>query len=569
MQIQAIQSLAPITGPSGGQGPLDAYSPGDVIAAEVAEAEPGRVVLRLPQGGLLEAGQRTMDPLQEGDQVLLLLAPQAEGETAPRLELLSVNGQPVKAGASPQEYALLRMRVPPTPANLALAVALGQIGAPLRPETFARMGELGARFPGLAGDAAVLLAASSLPLNGETVEAFTGWLQAPATAAGFAAAAKALAALDPQAAARLEAAARQMEAAAPREAAPGVGGQAQGPGPASLPQGLSPSLAAKLTQSGVWEELRAALPTLPEAEAQGRILQLLTDLPPETTGRERAALHAALLQMRAAPAGEPQAAPQAPQAPQAQQAPGAPEARQTAQAPGNPQPPEGQAPLPPLAGQAPLGQAPAQEALSLPRALSALFAALGEALPGEQGQALREAAAGLGPRIRAFTGALEGREDAAGPIRPILSMGQALTAQVQMGGELGNLLYVPLPFSLRETQQDAALYVLKRDGGRGRVDEANVTVAICLDTQNLGPVDSLLRVERSELSLQFRVETPAARSFLQARLARVAKLSFPAQYRFKGAGVVLRGAPMSPVNAGQIMQRAFGIPAPGGLDITI
>ena len=138
-----------------------------------------------------------------------------------------------------------------------------------------------------------------------------------------------------------------------------------------------------------------------------------------------------------------------------------------------------------------------------------------------------------------------------------------------MGSAMGNLLYLPLPVILNQNRQDASLYILQRHGGGNRIDESNVTVALCLETQNLGAVETLLRVQQGELSLQFRVDDPQIRAFIQPRLPAISKLSFPAQYRYAGASIVLRDAPLTPANAGQVMQRTFGIPASGGLDISV
>ncbi len=571
MQIQSVQGISSHQALTGPRDALSSYSPGDVLQAEVAEADQGQVVLRLPEGELVKASQRTMEPLQAGD-ILLLQVSQQEGQSAPTLELLSVNGQSLETAAPLAELSLLRMQVPPSRANLAIAEALSQMGAPVRPETFARMAELSARFPSLGAGESLLFAASSLPLDADTVAAFASWLQDPVQIADFAAAAESLAARDGQAAPLLEAAVRQMEAAVAQargDAAPLSAAQdAPQEAPGELPQDLSPSLSAKLTQSGVWQELSDRLPTLPEPEARGLMLRLMADLPPETSGTERSLIYQAMQGLR------PQAATDTAQSIQSQT-----KAPQTAQdgraAAAKPQSlPERQTnPLPQGAEPqkaAQTGPEPKEQSI-LQSGLRDLFAALLERAPGEQGQALREAAAELETKLLAFTVALKAQEgpEAARLLKPVLEMGQALTAQVQMGGELGNLMYMPLPITLHENRQDAGLYVLKRHGGSSKVDEANVTVAICLETQNLGPVDTLLKVERNDITLQFRAEGAKACAFIQSQLSLATEFPFPAPYRFKSASVVRREAAITPLNAGQALQQAFGLSAPGSLDISV
>jgi len=47
---------------------------------------------------------------------------------------------------------------------------------------------------------------------------------------------------------------------------------------------------------------------------------------------------------------------------------------------------------------------------------------------------------------------------------------------------------------------------LKRNNGRKRIDPQNATVFLSLDTENLGQVDSLISVNKKNVSLNFRLE---------------------------------------------------------------
>ena len=178
MQIQSVHTILSKSDLSVSQSALSSFSSGEIIQAEVTEADQGQVILRLPQGNLLKASQQATESLQTGDVVLLQVSKEEDQSTC-RLELISVNGQPLKAGAPIEEYVLLRIQVPPSAANRSIAASLAEMGAPVRPETFARMAELSSRFPSLEADAALLFAASSLPLNADSVAAFSSWLQCP------------------------------------------------------------------------------------------------------------------------------------------------------------------------------------------------------------------------------------------------------------------------------------------------------------------------------------------------------------------------------------------------------
>ncbi|NCB31542.1 MAG: hypothetical protein EOM66_09065, partial [Clostridia bacterium] len=500
MQVQSIHTILPQEGVAGSQGVLADFSPGDVIQAEVTEADQGQATLRLQQGDLIKATQRTMDPLEPGDVVLLQVGQNDAQQSVPRLELLCVNGQPIQTGASLEEYALLRMQVAPSRTNLIIASALAQIGAPAKPETFARMAELTAGFPALEADAALLLAASALPLNESTVRAFSQWLMQPLQTADLSAAVEKLVVQHPQTSPVLADATRQMVDVGTRVESLPVQDTIRG----ALPRDLSPALSTKLAQSEVWQEIQARLPALPEMDANGLVEQFMENLPKETSDAERSLLFHALESLRDAPPQSPAETIQPLQQPIAKAV--AHTFTKSVQTMVAPEPGE----HPEVVQAAPLPR-PAQQ-----NGLHSLFAAILERPAAERGQALKEATVDLAAKLHAFTSVLQAQDDEqAARLKPVLELGQALTTQVQMGGELGNLLYLSLPITLHENQQDASLYVLKRNGGAGKVDESNVTVAICLETQNLGPVDTLLRVERNEIALQFRVDSPQARAFMQ------------------------------------------------------
>ncbi len=565
MNIQTIGSVSASANlPVKDASQLPNLADGDVISAEVVQLEDGKVTLQLPNGGTITAEQRSAANLRQGDQVLLTVR-QGEGESVPKLQLLNVNGQPMRAEVTASEYALMRMDVSPNRGNLAIAASLSEMGQAVRPEVFSRMGEILARFPELPPEQSLLLAASSLPLDGDTVQAFAQFMQTPAHAQEFASMLSSLPAQSPEAAALLETAAQQVQAelpAAPVPAAPvpaaaistgPSGGAAENtsapaaaqPQPqafAALPENLSPSVANLLESSGVWREYSEALPKMPTQQAQAHILQLLSDLPPHATSNDRTAIYNALRSMTALPDT-------------GNKAPAAPAG--------------GAAPAPALPEAAPDAAAPKMPA-ALPQFLSDLFAALDDLPTGERGPALQAAAVRLESKVRAFTNAIEAADGQKSThLKPVLETGQTLATQLQLGSELGNLIYMQLPITLQNTRQDADLYVLKRGGRSARVDESNATVAICLETENLGQVDTVLQVERDELSLQFRVESREIRQFIQPRLERLARLPFPARYRFRHASVILRDSPITPANAGKVLQSAFGGQAQGGLDISV
>ncbi len=66
--------------------------------------------------------------------------------------------------------------------------------------------------------------------------------------------------------------------------------------------------------------------------------------------------------------------------------------------------------------------------------------------------------------------------------------------------------YVQLPLSIFNRNTTGELYMLKKGSKNKKLDPENMTVLISLDTDNLGRVDTLLSVNRNNISTNFRLE---------------------------------------------------------------
>lgn len=66
--------------------------------------------------------------------------------------------------------------------------------------------------------------------------------------------------------------------------------------------------------------------------------------------------------------------------------------------------------------------------------------------------------------------------------------------------------YVQLPLSIFNRNTTGELYMLKKGSKNKKLDPENMTVLISLDTDNLGRVDTLLSVNRKNISTNFRLE---------------------------------------------------------------
>lgn len=66
--------------------------------------------------------------------------------------------------------------------------------------------------------------------------------------------------------------------------------------------------------------------------------------------------------------------------------------------------------------------------------------------------------------------------------------------------------YVQLPLSIFSQNTTGELYMLKKGSKSKKLDPSNMTVLISLDTNNIGRIDTLLSVDRKNISTNFRLE---------------------------------------------------------------
>lgn len=547
MQIQGLGNITVPVVQLQQTSPIKGAAVGDKLNAEVVSSQSGKVTLQLPDGTKVVAQQRAFAALQQGDTVQLEVL--QSGNTYASLRLSTVNGQSMATDVSPLEHALMRMGVPASSTFVAYAKTLEELGVSLSPATLSRMDMLAKQFPDMPLTHNALFAATALPATEENVAQFSAFLAQPTSTTEFAQALNALAKENP-AAARLFVALYQGEqlqaqAASPAgntgEAAP----QAQAAAPqaqaaAPLPAGLSESTAMLLTEDGAWAAITKE--TVTPGQAQAFVNGLGQEIP--------AADKQLLLEALAQPEAKAQAAPQEGAKAMAQAAP-----MLTEEAAGS-------------AAPAAARQAPTQ--MTLDQIVQGLFATLEKA--AQQGQGLKQATSGLPGKVQALSGVLTTVGDTTGAAgaKAAAQLSGALVTQLNLGNEMGNLMYAQIPWMTpQQEKHNADLYILKREHSGKTVDSSNATIALCLDTQYMGRLETLLRVERNDINLQFRVEQEHARRYVRDQLYRLQSLVFPAQYRLNSARVLLQKEQITTVNAGKTLQSAFGIISAGTLDMSV
>ncbi len=234
--------------------------------------------------------------------------------------------------------------------------------------------------------------------------------------------------------------------------------------------------------------------------------------------------------------------------------------------------------MPAAASEATLAQAPAPAAQgaaapsfadtnAIEDALRSIFPKLLKEESSSLARALQKAVPSLASRVASLSqsAAASGSQAA----KQVGQLGTQLVQQMQFGNEMSSLFYTQIPFTVQERESSAELYILKRQGGDNKIDADNATIALCLNTQNMGTVESLLQVKQQELSFCFRVEDRQIRSFLRSEVEALAKIRFPSPYVYRGSSVTLIESPITPVNAAKTMRKSFGMAESSGIDISI
>jgi hypothetical protein len=204
--------------------------------------------------------------------------------------------------------------------------------------------------------------------------------------------------------------------------------------------------------------------------------------------------------------------------------------------------------------------------------LGELFIKLSEAdsAAASRGEAVKEAVTKLPQSVAKLSSALGEAASRSQAAQPPLQASTALASQLSLGSELGGMLYTQIPLRSESEHSTADLYIVKRDRGAKNIDDANATVALCIETEYLGRVESLIRIEKNDLTLRFRVETEREAKFIKSRLSELRALDFPAQYTLRGASVTLADEPLTLDNATRTLQKEFSLrDAAKGIDIQV
>ncbi|MCX7710390.1 MAG: flagellar hook-length control protein FliK [Clostridia bacterium] len=91
-----------------------------------------------------------------------------------------------------------------------------------------------------------------------------------------------------------------------------------------------------------------------------------------------------------------------------------------------------------------------------------------------------------------------------------------LESNIKFISEINNFnSYVQIPLNMNNNNTTGELYVLKRDSRRKKIDPENATMFISLNTENMGQVDSLIGINKKNVSVNMRVEEQSIIDFVK------------------------------------------------------
>ncbi len=98
----------------------------------------------------------------------------------------------------------------------------------------------------------------------------------------------------------------------------------------------------------------------------------------------------------------------------------------------------------------------------------------------------------------------------------IASRIESIENNIRFMNQLNNCTtYIQIPVSMPGGIAAGELYVLKRDSKRKRIDPENVTMLVSLDTENIGKIDSLIGINKKNITLSVRASDERVIDFIK------------------------------------------------------
>ena len=504
---------------------------GDITRGEVVSAKGERVVLRTPSGALVKATLIADADVKEGEELTLRVLSQRKDQIV--LQLVEDEG----SASGGEGHALAEAGLKETPRNALILQAFEQAGIAVRPEWLRAAASLLDQHPQMSLEEALLLAANN-------IKAIPEELAALSRLADGAKATEALDGIVSQLMRFLESGEfERADAAAPPLAADASQG-------ALLQSPASAQQAQEGQQDGGFS-LVFSPPSQDAVDSFARFLAVRHPIASEALPQNMTA--GALTVVRAASLLPPEESTLLIQA--------------FAETVDPTWPPETSDALA-------TAMQRAAEAIRLPQELAAndqqelvrnilgfvkgLYARVGrgEEPPAQQVQA---AAQGLRPGVETVRRSLLTAAVPEGSA--VLQQTGELLEQTRLTDALQRFVYLQIPMQMGQNTATAEFYVLRRDRQRKKIDPENATMLIALETEHIGRVESMVRVEGRAVSLRFLVGSERIADAFIESIPEMQALLGESRYRLVDIRCQLLDEPVTPLTVEKAWYDMFGASA--------
>ncbi len=187
--------------------------------------------------------------------------------------------------------------------------------------------------------------------------------------------------------------------------------------------------------------------------------------------------------------------------------------------------------------------------------IESVFARVGENAGEDGGKALQKLATRLEENLSALRAQIEA-SDMPGKEALLNKLDQTI-AQTKLSNDIQQYAFVQIPVQLGEHRTTAELYVMKRKHGKKAIDPEDVTVVVALDTQNMGRVESVVKVERKSVALHAKVSEEPVAAHMRTGSAKLHSLLTDVGYRLSDFNARLQENKVTPLNVENRMEREY------------
>ncbi len=530
--------------------PFSDIMPGENVKAEVIGVSGNRVTLKAADGSVVDAEFPAGNMVREGDVVELTMAD--KGRNTVFLRLSAVNGQPVAMDANDTQVFLMRMGVPPSALNENAAQLLAGLHIKPTPQKMAALVEIASRFPELPSSIAAFFADNQIPATQENVSVIMKWVADPASLGRDIDSLKGM--LVSEQGVTMEYIPAQGSVTSEGVKTGGLTAklETQQYGQLFAKESLESegSVLRNVVSQASLAELGSKLAGVDKAAARQAIMIFVQELglSAEAGKNAETVLFAAYTATNSEMELEGQL--------QTGQPMMSDQAFEANKQPSGPLSAEGNAQI----NMAKTGE----EIKQVLHALEKFFSPIKNGTANEV-KTLEET---VKNQLNLAQTVKEGVTRITGEQSPAAQKATDLTLQTRLGGQIDNFYYCQVPIDTSGGKNTAELYVFEKNRGTTLNEKENVTILVALDTQYMGRVETVLRAQNEQLSVEFRVENGEVGDYLQESADAFAEEMSQGGFSIQSIDVRMIKEAVTPLNAMEILNQAPALDL-RGIDIRI